>query len=413
MKAGRSALLAKAVPFKNYLQKFIASDVLANMNTGGAQNAGISTLAVSSGGIYIILGAFAGNTASARGEINVLTNLLGTDRWVSQAIIKPTTVNFAACGCSVGVTAAGDRFVAGSFQDDTSTNFGKCYIYLRTGTTWASEKAFAPSATSGKYGQAVAISPDGTMVALANPGETTNGNGTGGNPRGMVEVWTRSGTTWTKVASLVNTSSSEGAGGSGVAISNDNKLIVQAEQFSGKLRTYFNSSGSTGGSWTEGSAQTIPAGLGSLDVMFFGGKYWIVFCSVTAGQFPLLWSSTDGTTWTAYSGSPFTAYPSNGGNANITPTGMQCAKFQYGLGRLLISYIDSGNFGSICGYNLTGGTTWNQETLMAEPFGGSASGDVYGQSIAVAPDTNYAVVGAPGVTASAKASGGVLYHLRG
>ncbi len=134
--------------------------------------------------------------------------------------------------------------IGGNQTDNTATDAGAVYVFVRSGTTWT-QQAYLKASNTGagdQFGNAVAISGD-TIVVGAN-GEDSIATGINGNQTdnsalsaGAAYVFTRSGTTWTQQAYLK--ASNTGAGdqfGNAVAISGDT-IIVGA---------YFEDSAATG-----------------------------------------------------------------------------------------------------------------------------------------------------------------------
>jgi hypothetical protein len=81
-----------------------------------------------------------------------------------------------AFGYDVDIAADGSRAVVGAPNDDTDdgVNAGTAYLFARVGTTWTLEATLAPEgpspAANQQFGVAVAMSPDGSRVAVGRPG---------------------------------------------------------------------------------------------------------------------------------------------------------------------------------------------------------------------------------------------------
>ena len=106
-----------------------------------------------------------------------------------------------------------------------SNDYGKVYIYHRSGTTWSLQNSFE-SATSSDYMNAVALSGDYLMVGVRY-GDNVDTNA------GEVLVYKRSGTTWTNTQTLT---ASDGANadnfGSSITLK-DNCAVVGTDNVSG------------------------------------------------------------------------------------------------------------------------------------------------------------------------------------
>lgn len=123
----------------------------------------------------------------------------GTTWTLETKITKPETANYAFGG-SLDFTSAGDRIVVGDMAIDTAnTDVGRVYIYSRSGSTWSLEATISsPNNTSEyRFGTNVAISKDGTYIAVAN-----NFGSSAQTTLRQISIYKRSGTIWTLQQSL-------------------------------------------------------------------------------------------------------------------------------------------------------------------------------------------------------------------
>ena len=120
-------------------------------------------------------------------------------------------------GTSVAVS--GNTLVVGSANariGASGNREGAVYVYTRTATTWSLQQKLTASegANNDHLGQAVAI--EGNTIVAGAPGHRASGNPN----EGTVDVFTRSGTTWTQRAEIAPSSASVGdAFGTSVALS--------------------------------------------------------------------------------------------------------------------------------------------------------------------------------------------------
>ena len=183
------------------------------------------------------------NSASGSGAAYVFVRS-GTT-WSQQAYLKASNTEAGdSFGWSVGIS--GDTVVVGALSEDSNatgvngnptdnsaTNAGAAYVFVRNGTTW-SQQAYLKASNTGagdRFGQSVAISGD-TLVIGAY-GEASNATGINGNQNddsapqsGAAYVFVRSGTIWSQQAYLK--ASNTGAGdqfGYSAAISGDTVVI--------------------------------------------------------------------------------------------------------------------------------------------------------------------------------------------
>ena len=131
-------------------------------------------------------------------------------------------------------TASGDQFgiavliapdestiiVAAPGQDDNATMAGKVYTFTYSGSTWSQASAFQAPGTLTNYetfGRVMAISPNGNILAIGQPGY--DGNSTSNT--GRILIYTGSGSSWTFRKSILPTdaASNDQIGNNGIALS--------------------------------------------------------------------------------------------------------------------------------------------------------------------------------------------------
>ena len=101
------------------------------------------------------------------------------------------------------------RGVNGNQNDNSLYSSGAVYIFTRSGTGW-SQQAYIKASNPGqsdKFGFVVALSQDGSTLAVSAPGEASAAKGVNDNQNddsipeaGAVYVFTRSGTAWSQQA---------------------------------------------------------------------------------------------------------------------------------------------------------------------------------------------------------------------
>lgn len=137
----------------------------------------------------------ADNSASNSGAAYVFVRS-GTT-WTQQAYLKASNSG-ADDYFGWSVTLAGDTLVVGAPQEDSgATESGAAYVFLRSGTTWT-QQAHLKAAVVGAYenfGWSVTLAGD--TLAVGAPWEDS-----GGDDSGAAYVFVRSGTTWTQQAYL-------------------------------------------------------------------------------------------------------------------------------------------------------------------------------------------------------------------
>jgi len=179
----------------------------------------------------------ADNAAANAGAAYVFTRS-GTT-WSQQAYVKASNTGADdRFGRSVALSADGNALVIGAFLEDSNAtgvdgdslnnsvqNSGAVYVFTRTGGSWAQQAYVKPAITRTDryFGGEVAISADGSTLAVgAAIGEISTVE--------AVEVFTRSGGTWSQQAYLQasNTEVDDFFGSSLVFSADGNTLAVGA-----------------------------------------------------------------------------------------------------------------------------------------------------------------------------------------
>ncbi len=198
-------------------------------NTGAMDGFGQS---VSASGDTLVVGAYledsnatgvdgnqGDNSATNSGAAYVFVRN-GTT-WSQQAYLKASNTG-AMDGFGQSVSASGDTLVVGAYLEDSNatgvdgnqgdnsaTNSGAAYVFVRNGTTWSQQAYFKASNTGAmdEFGWSVSVSGD-TVVVGAHL-EDSNATGVGGNQgdnsllgSGAAYVFVRNGTTWSQQAYL-------------------------------------------------------------------------------------------------------------------------------------------------------------------------------------------------------------------
>lgn len=226
-------------------------------NTGASDQFGRS---VAVGGDTVVVGAYAEDSGTS--GVNSTPNESAVDSgaayvftrsgttWSQQAYIKASNSGTNDLfGCSVSVSL--ETVIVGAYREDTSntgvnsipnesaTDSGAGYIYIRSGATWSQQAYLKASNTPGgpgaydNFGVSVAAAGDTVVIgAYAEDSSTTGVNSTpneGATDSGAAYVFVRSGTTWSQQAYLKasNTGANDNFGLS-VAISG-NTVVVGAQ----------------------------------------------------------------------------------------------------------------------------------------------------------------------------------------
>jgi len=170
----------------------------------------------------------------------------GTD-WIQQAYLKASNTG---AGDSFGWSVAvfGDTVVVGAHNEDSNatgvngnqgnnsaTDSGAAYVFVRDGTNWSQQAYLKASNTGGGDAFGIAVAVFGDTIAIGAEEEDSNGDGINGNQgdnsapsSGAVYVFVRNGTNWSQQVYLkASNSDREDDFGFSVALS-DNTLVVGA-----------------------------------------------------------------------------------------------------------------------------------------------------------------------------------------
>ncbi|HWU86176.1 MAG TPA: hypothetical protein VN253_02830 [Kofleriaceae bacterium] len=188
------------------------------------------------------------NAASSAGAVYVFVRNGAT--WVQQAYLKASNTDANdQFGISLALSADGSTLAVGARTEasaavgingdqasNAAANAGAVYVFTRSGTTWSQQAYVKASNTGGAdlFGGSVALSADGSIMAVGAFGEDSAATGVNGNQldntatdAGAVYVFQRSGTVWSQQAYLK--ASNPGASdqfGSIVALSGDGLTLA-------------------------------------------------------------------------------------------------------------------------------------------------------------------------------------------
>jgi LPXTG-motif cell wall-anchored protein len=123
-------------------------------------------------------------------------------------------------GYSVAMAANGNRIAIGAIFNNNIT--GHVRIYTWDGTTWTQTGADINGEADGEYfGSSVAMSADGSRIAIGAIGNNDNGG-----DAGQVRIYIWNGTTWTQTGDDINGETTNDQSGYSVAMSADGSRIA-------------------------------------------------------------------------------------------------------------------------------------------------------------------------------------------
>ena len=140
-----------------------------------------------------------------------------------------SAIALSATGDTLAVGAANEDSSAtgvnGDQTDNSAANAGAVYVFMRSGDVWSQQAYLKASNTTGtdNFGVAVALGADGSTLAVGATGEGTNAT----SNSGAVYIFTRAAGTWTQQA-YIKASNTEAfdSFGSAVALSADGSTLA-------------------------------------------------------------------------------------------------------------------------------------------------------------------------------------------
>jgi trimeric autotransporter adhesin len=302
-------------------------------------------------------------------------------------------IALSADGSTLAVGAPGEASVAtgvdGNQADNSTPGAGAVYVFTRSGTTWTQQAYIKPSNTNAgdNFGQSVALSADGSTLAVGAPREASAATGVDGNQAdnsapgaGAVYVFTRSGTTWTQQAYIKASNTNAGDNfGQSVALSADGSTLAVGAPGEASAAT------GVGGN----QANNANPGACAVYVSTRSGRTWIQQAYMKA-------SNTD-------AGDQF------GQSVTLSADGSTLAvgAFREASAATGIGGNQANNSASSAGavYVFTrSATTWTQQAYIKAS--NTDASDQFGWSVSLSADGLILAVGAPGEASAATGVGG-------
>ena len=208
------------------------------------------SVAISSDGTTVAIGAPYNDGGSFdAGQVRVYKNIAGTWTKIGNDIDGETT--FDQSGHSVAISSDGTTVAIGApYNDGAGNNAGQVRVYKNIAGTWTKiGNDIDGEAFADQSGYSVSISSDGTSVAIGAP---YNDGGSG--DVGQVRVYQNIAGTWTKIGADIDGEAAGDWSGYSVAISSDGTTIAIGAPSNdgggnnaGQVRVYKN----IAGTWTK------------------------------------------------------------------------------------------------------------------------------------------------------------------
>jgi Flp pilus assembly pilin Flp len=213
-------------------------------------NSGMS-VAISSDGTTVAIGAINNDgIGSNAGQVRVYKNIVGTWTKIGNDIDGEAAGDFS--GNSVAISSDGTIVAIGApFNDEGGIiNAGQVRVYQNIASTWTKIGADIDGEAANDYsGWSVAISSDGATVAI---GATYNDGG--GSGAGQVRVYQYSNNAWTQIGADIDGEAAGDVSGCSVSISSDGTTVAIGARYNdggvsdaGQVRVYKNNAGT----WTK------------------------------------------------------------------------------------------------------------------------------------------------------------------
>jgi LPXTG-motif cell wall-anchored protein len=210
-------------------------------------------VALSSDGSRLAIGATeTGASGPARGQVRVFD--WDGSAWVQAGSAISGEADNDSFGVSVALSSDGSRIAVGAGNNDgvggVNNAAGHVRVYDLIGNTWTQIGSdIDGEAAVDQFGQSVAMSADGTRIASG-----AWGNDDGGTNAGHVRVYDLVGGTWTQVGADIDGEAAVDGSGERVAMSDDGtRIAISAPQnagnglYAGHVRIY----DLVGGTWTQ------------------------------------------------------------------------------------------------------------------------------------------------------------------
>jgi hypothetical protein len=226
------------------------SQVGADIDGEAANDQSGESVALSSDGTRLAVGGWLNDgTGGNAGHVRVFEESGGTWTQVGTDIDGEAAGDHF--GWSVALSSDGSRLAAGGYYNDANgSNAGHVRVYEESGGAWTQLGDDIDGEASGdRFGWSVALSSDGTRLAV---GAIYNDGG--GSNSGHVRVFDLVGSTWTQVGSDIDGEAANDEFGRSVALSSDGTRLAVGGRGndgggtdSGHVRVFEES----GGTWTQ------------------------------------------------------------------------------------------------------------------------------------------------------------------
>ncbi len=382
------SLILSTIFAQNYWTQ-VGSDI----DGEAANDASGYAVSLSSDGTRLAIGAFRNDgTGTDAGHVRVYSESGGVWTQVGADIDGEAAGDFS--GWSVALSSDGTRLAISARENDGGgANAGHVRVYSESGGVWTQVGSDIDGETAGdQLGWSVALSSDGTRVAIGAP--YNDGTGTSA---GHVRVYDESGGTWTQVGADIDGEAASDNSGYSVSLSSDGTRVAIGAYLNdgtgtdaGHVRVYSES----GGVWTQVGADIDGEAVGDLSGLSVAlssdgrrvaiGAYLNDGTDTNAGHVRVYSESSGAWTQVGSDIDGEAVYDYSGISVSLSSDGTRVAIGAQSndgtgtdAGHVRIYYESSG--------------TWTQ---IGSDIDGEAAGDNSGRSVAISSDGTRVAIGA-------------------
>ncbi len=191
------------------------------------------SVAMSSDGSRVAIGAY-GNDGSGDNSGHVRIYDWSGSAWIQLGLDIDGESKFDYSGYSVAMSADGSRVAIGAYRNTgDGTDAGHVRIYYWSGSAWIQLGLdIDGELENDNSGRSVAMSADGSRVAIGAPGNDGNGYNSG-----HVRIYNWNGSTWMQLGLDIDGEGASDLSGESVAMSSDGSRVAIGAPFNAAYRT--------------------------------------------------------------------------------------------------------------------------------------------------------------------------------
>ncbi len=343
----------------------------------------------------------ADNSASNAGAVYIFTR--SGSSWTQQAYIKASNTEARdSFGSSVALSGDGSTLAVGADREDSAaigindtsigqadnsaSNAGAVYVFIRSGSNWSQQAYIKASNTeaSDSFGRSVALSGDGSTLAVGADREDSAAIGindtsigqadNSASNAGAVYIFTRSGSNWSQQAYIKasNTEASDSFGRS-VALSGDGSTLAVGADREDSAAIGINDT-------SIGQADNSASNAGAVYIFTRSGSSWTQQAYIKA-------SNTE-------AGDSFGRSVALSGDGSTLAVGADREdSVATGINDTSIGQADNSAFNAGAVYVFTrSGSNWSQQAYIKAS--NTQASDFFGRSVALSGDGTTLAVGA-------------------